>query len=108
MWAVLISAFTPIPYKLIAIGSGVLNFDRKVFLIASLIGRSCRFMLIGVLIFFYGEKINKFINDYLEILTWIVGGSLLILIVCLIVYRVFIFKQKTKTGTTKSTTKGKT
>ena len=95
-WAVLIAAFTPIPYKLIAIGSGVLNFDRKVFLISSLIGRSCRFMLIGVLIFFYGEKINRFINDYLELLSWIIGGSLLILIFCLIVYRVFIFKRTRK------------
>ena len=96
VWAVLIAAFTPIPYKLIAIGSGVLNFDRKLFLISSLIGRSCRFMSIGVLIFFYGEKINKFINNYLELLSWLVGGSLLLLIICLIVYQVFIFKRTRK------------
>jgi len=94
VWAVLISAFTPIPYKLIAIGSGVLDFDRRSFLIASLIGRSCRFMLIGLLIFFYGERINRFINDYLEALTWTIAGSLLILVISLIVYRLFIFKKR--------------
>ena len=94
VWAVLISAFTPIPYKLIAIGSGVLDFDRRSFLIASLIGRSCRFMLIGLLIFFYGEKINKFINDYLETLIWTIAGSLLILVIGLIIYRVFVVKKK--------------
>ncbi|MCH2311097.1 MAG: VTT domain-containing protein [SAR202 cluster bacterium] len=96
VWAVLIAAFSPIPYKLIAIGAGVLNFDRKVFFIASLIGRTCRFMLIGIFIFFFGEQINQFINDYLGLITWIATGCLLTLIVCLIAYRVFIFKRTRK------------
>ena len=96
VWAVLIAAFSPVPYKLIAIGAGVLNFDRKPFLVASLIGRSFRFMLIGIFIFFYGERINQFINDYLGLITWIVVSSLLALTICLIAYRVFIFKRTSK------------
>tara|TARA_Y100000590_G_scaffold460709_1_gene620670 strand:- start:60976 stop:61596 length:621 start_codon:yes stop_codon:yes gene_type:complete len=96
VWAVLIAAFSPVPYKLIAIGAGVLNFDRKPFLVASLIGRSFRFMLIGIFIFFYGERINQYINDYLGLITWIVVSSLLALTICLIAYRVFIFKRTSK------------
>ncbi len=96
VWAVIIAAFTPIPYKVFAIGSGVLNFDRKAFVIASLIGRSCRFLLIGFLIFFYGERINEFVENYLGILTWIIGAGLIILIIGLICYRVFMTKIQIK------------
>ena len=35
-WATLIAAFTPLPYKLFAIAAGVLDLDRRTFVIASL------------------------------------------------------------------------
>ena len=38
-WATLIAAFTPLPYKLFAIAAGVLDLDRKTFVIASLSGQ---------------------------------------------------------------------
>ncbi len=56
-WAVLVAAFTPIPYKVFAICAGVLDLNRRTFIIASIIGRGARFFIIGGLIFAYGEEI---------------------------------------------------
>ena len=73
-WAILVAAFTPIPYKVFTILAGVMNLEMRPFIIASIIGRGARFLTIGVLIFVYGESIQSFIDDNFEILT-IVGGA---------------------------------
>jgi len=44
---VLIGAFTPIPYKLVAIASGLLHINFFTFVVASLFGRSLRLGLVG-------------------------------------------------------------
>jgi membrane protein DedA with SNARE-associated domain len=68
-WAILIAAFTPIPYKVFAISAGVLEMDRRPFLLVSIIGRGARFFLLGGLIFFFGEAMQDFIETRFEILT---------------------------------------
>ena len=68
-WAVLIAAFTPIPYKVFAITAGVLEMDRRPFIVASIIGRGARFFLLAGLIFFFGEAIQEFIETRFELLT---------------------------------------
>jgi undecaprenyl-diphosphatase len=68
-WAILIAAFTPIPYKVFAITAGVLEMDRRPFIVASIIGRGARFFLLGGLILFFGEAIQKFIETRFELLT---------------------------------------
>ena len=67
--ATLMAAFTPLPYKVFAITAGALDLDRRTFLIASLVGRGLRFILLGALIFFFGETIQSFISDYFGALT---------------------------------------
>ena len=68
-WATLLAAFTPLPYKLFAIAAGVLNLDRRTFVIASLAGRGARFMAIGILIFIFRDSIEEFVSNNFEILT---------------------------------------
>ncbi len=68
-WAILIAAFTPIPYKVFAITAGVLNLDRRTFIIASIIGRGARFFLIAGLIVAFGEDIEDFIESNFELVT---------------------------------------
>ena len=68
-WTILVAAFTPIPYKVFAITAGVLELDRRRFLIASIIGRGARFFLLAGLIFFFGTAIQEFIESRFEILT---------------------------------------
>ena len=76
-WATLLAAFTPIPYKVFAITAGVVDLDRRTFIVASLVGRGGRFITQGVLIFIFGESIKAFISDNFELLTVAVSAALL-------------------------------
>jgi len=69
VWATLLAAFTPIPYKVFAITAGVLALDRRRFVIASLVGRGLRFVAIGVLVMAFGEDIEEFISGNFGIVT---------------------------------------
>ncbi len=69
VWAVLVAAVTPIPYKIFAVMAGVMDMDRKPFAIASLIGRGGRFMLEAGLLFFFGDEVREFIETRFELLT---------------------------------------
>jgi undecaprenyl-diphosphatase len=55
-WTVFIGALSPIPYKFITITSGVLRIKLPVFIAASIGGRAKRFILEGILIFYYGPR----------------------------------------------------
>ena len=68
-WAVFISGFTPIPYKVFTITAGVCRISFIVFLIASVLGRGGRFFLVGGLIKIFGEPVKKIINKYFNLLT---------------------------------------
>lgn len=55
-WAVLIAAFTPIPYKVFTIGGGMCKIHFWRFMLFSLIGRAGRFFLVGTLLYYFGEQ----------------------------------------------------
>lgn len=67
VWAISIAGFTPIPYKLFTISAGAFNLDLKRFMIASLIGRGGRFILVGGLIMLFGRQIQFFIDEYFDV-----------------------------------------
>ena len=80
-FAVFFSAFTPIPYKVFTIASGVLKMNFWKFLIASFFGRGGRFFLVSIVLMFFGEAIKK----YLELV--ILAVTVVIIIFCVIVYK---------------------
>lgn len=55
-WAVYIGALLPIPYKVITLTSGMFHVRLPLFILASVIGRAKRFLLEGVLIYYFGPK----------------------------------------------------
>ncbi len=67
--AILMAAFTPIPFKVFTIAAGVWKVSLSALFFASLIGRSGRFFLVGGLIYFFGPKIKAFIDKYFNLLT---------------------------------------
>jgi len=85
VWAVLVAAVTPIPYKVFTILAGVLKLDMKRFLIASIIGRGMRFLSLAVVIFLFGEDVQAFVEENFETLTVLAGvgviGSVLFVII---------------------------
>ena len=76
-WAILVAAFTPIPYKVFAILAGVLELDRRTFIVASLIGRGARFITLGALVFFFGEEIEAFLTDNFGVITLVFAAAVL-------------------------------
>ena len=81
MLAVFFSAFTPIPYKIFTIASGIMKMDFWKFFIASFVGRGARFFLVSIVLMFFGEAIKQ----YLELV--ILGVSLVIVIFFVILFK---------------------
>ena len=67
-WVVFTAGFTPIPFKVITITSGVFDINFLIFTVASIVSRGARFFLIGLLIWKYGAPIKVFIDKYFNIL----------------------------------------
>ena len=66
---ILVSAFTPIPYKVFTIAAGFWQVGLLPLIAASAIGRSARFFLVALLFYFFGPKIKEFIDKYFNLLT---------------------------------------
>ncbi|MDP6340049.1 MAG: DedA family protein [Candidatus Marinimicrobia bacterium] len=82
-WIVFTAGFTPIPFKVFTITAGAFDINFAMFIIASTISRSARFLLVSGLIWKYGEPIRGFIDKYFNKLailftTFLIGGFLLI------------------------------
>jgi len=68
-WIIVAKGMTPIPFKLLTIASGALDFNLVSFTIASLISRSLRFFLVAALLWWFGEPIRSFIERRLTLVT---------------------------------------
>jgi membrane protein YqaA with SNARE-associated domain len=82
-WIIFTAGFTPIPYKVFTISSGVFDINLLMFFIASVISRGARFFIIAYLIWKFGPSIKLFIDKYFNILAFgftvcLIGGFVLI------------------------------
>jgi membrane protein YqaA with SNARE-associated domain len=66
-----VAGFSPIPYKVFTIASGVTGLDLVTFTVTSAISRSARFFLVAWLLWKYGEPIREFIEKRLGLLTFL-------------------------------------
>jgi membrane protein YqaA with SNARE-associated domain len=64
-WFVMAAGFTPFPYKVITITSGVLALNPLVFLVASVVSRGARFYIVSGLLWYFGPPIKAFIEKHL-------------------------------------------
>ena len=78
VWLVLIAAFTPIPYKVVAITAGVLKFGVGVFIAVSLVGRGARFFLLAGVIHFIDatDTMEAVTNNLTTLTVWGVVGAM--------------------------------
>ena len=67
VWAVGMAGFTPIPYKLFSISAGAFGLDLKRFILASILGRGGRFLLVGLTILVFGESVKAFLDEYFDL-----------------------------------------
>ncbi|MEX2405555.1 MAG: YqaA family protein [Candidatus Paceibacterota bacterium] len=78
-WAILVSAFTPIPFKIFTISAGLFHVHLIPFILGSIIGRSLRYILVGWAAHTFGERIFKLIMRYFN-------TASIILIVLIVLY----------------------
>ena len=82
-WAVGIAGFTPIPYKVFTLTAGMFRISFPVFVLASFVSRSLRFVLLAGLVWKFGPGIRAFIDRHFDRLALLftvllVGGFFLI------------------------------
>ena len=84
-----IAGFTPVPFKLLTITSGFVNFNIFFFIIVALLTRGTRFFLIAFLIGNFGQTMKKIIEKKL-----ITVSILFTIIVMMLAYFVYNFLIK--------------
>ena len=65
MWAVAVAGFTPVPYKVFTITTGLLKAGFWRFTLASALSRSARFFMVATLLYFFGEKTRELLDKYI-------------------------------------------
>lgn len=85
-WGVLMAAVTPIPYKIFTLASGVFKFDFGQFLLASVIGLNARFLLVGGLMAYGGDRVQTWVQTTSERLLWV---GLTVTVVGLVALKLF-------------------
>jgi membrane protein YqaA with SNARE-associated domain len=76
--AILIGAFTPIPFKVFTILSGCFKFPLWKLISYAAIGRAVKFYVVGVAFYLYGRASEKFVTSYLS---YIMGGIAFLLFI---------------------------
>jgi membrane protein YqaA with SNARE-associated domain len=80
-WVIFTAGFTPVPYKVFTITSGVFDINLMMFFIASIISRGARFFLEAFLIWKFGPVIKQFIEKYFNMLAICFTACLIVAIV---------------------------
>ena len=83
-----LAGFTPLPYKVFTITSGLIAFDITAFITISFISRGLRFYLVSILTTKFGEKFVKLIEQKGAVWSSIIG--IIIVFILAIFYFAFI------------------
>ena len=75
-----LAGFTPLPFKVFTITSGMIGFNLFIFFFICLVSRGLRFFIVSYLSFKFGDKFNKFMKT--EAAKWFsILGILIVFIV---------------------------
>ena len=83
-WAIFLAGVSPIPYKVFTISAGAVSMALIPFIVASLVGRGCRFFLVAALMAWGGERMEGVLGRYMDLIGWLV---VLLVIVVLVVIK---------------------
>jgi len=59
-----LAGFTPLPYKVFTIVSGIIGFNFPIFILISLISRGLRFFIVSYLSYKFGDVFTNYMNQY--------------------------------------------
>ena len=79
-----LAGFTPLPYKVFTIASGLIGFNIIIFILISLISRGLRFFIVSYLSYKFGNLFTQFMNQHGS--KWFTIFGILIVIIGIVVY----------------------
>jgi membrane protein YqaA with SNARE-associated domain len=79
-----LAGFTPLPYKVFTIVSGLIGFNFTIFILISLISRGLRFFIVSYLSSKFGDTFTNFMNQYGQ--KWFTIIGIVIVIIAAIFY----------------------
>jgi len=79
---IILGGFSPFPYKITCLGSGIIGINIFQFIIFSLLSRFLRFFLVSYFVFKYGNATKNIIGKYINIIS----------IILIIIFILYIFK----------------
>ena len=82
-----LAGFTPLPYKVFTITSGLIGFNILIFILISLISRGLRFFIVSYLSYKFGDIFTKFMDNHGS--KWFTAIGILIVIFAIIIYLIF-------------------
>ena len=82
-----LAGFTPLPYKVFTIASGLIGFNFLIFILISIISRGLRFFIVSYLSYKYGDLFTQFMNKHGS--KWFTIIGILIVLVAIVFYLLF-------------------
>ena len=82
-----LAGFTPLPYKVFTITSGLISFNILIFIFISLISRGLRFFIVAYLSYKFGDIFTEFMEKHGS--KWFTIIGILIVIIGVIIYLIF-------------------
>ena len=73
-----LAGFTPLPYKVFTIASGLIGFNFLIFVLISLISRGMRFFIISYMSYKFGDLFSRFMDDHGSKWSTIIGIAIVI------------------------------
>ena len=82
------AGFTPLPFKLLTISSGIIHFNLMSFIFICIVTRGLRFFLVAYLTYRFGEKIGPLLDK--KGTKWSIIASAFIILIALGIYLLFL------------------
>ena len=82
-----LAGFTPLPYKVFTIASGLIGFNFFIFILISLISRGLRFFIVSYFSYKFGDLFTEFMDKHGT--KWFTIIGILIVFIGMIIYLIF-------------------
>lgn len=83
-WATFVAGFTPVPYKIFTIAAGAAQMNLLLFIIASLLSRGARYLMVAYLVRWAGPALEQRLIKYIDAIGWL---TVALIVVVVIIYR---------------------
>ncbi len=64
-WIIVLKGVTPIPYKLVALASGIAYYPFIKFVLASIVCRAIRFYALAAVLYYFGDRAKKIFDKFM-------------------------------------------